>query len=150
MESQNIAANTSTVRVQLYSEETAQQSSYSATAANNSYSIVVNGTTYSGNFTFDFRPAGLQSVTLVNTTLVVPHTDAGTKSINVSASSSSGVLGSASTGTNTLALPRIPRGPWAEIDGTWERTLLYAEVDGAWKQCLVYAEVDGSWDLVGG
>ena len=145
---QDIAENQSTLIVQLFAQETAQQPSFSGTPANNSWQIEVEGQEWDGNFTFDFRPGGDQSVTLLNTTHTVDHDDDGTLTVNISASSSSGVLGSANIGAQTLELPRIPRGPRAEVAGEWVNTIAHVEIDGEWQNALVYAEQAGVWKLV--
>jgi len=112
-ESQNYAANQSTLRVIVRVYETAQQSSYSFTAANNTWASSVAGSPNSGTYTFDFRPAGLQSYTLLNTTKTVTHDSDGYYTATVTGSSSSSVLGDANIGTRSFFVARIPKAPAA-------------------------------------
>jgi hypothetical protein len=147
---QNIAANTSTVSVAFLILETSAQTSFSGFPADNSWAMNVDGTAYSGNYTFDARPAGLQSWLQLSTTLVVPHNADGTKTFNTTASSSSGVLGSASIGTQAFVLPRIPRGPKVETaPGVWAQSLARVETSpGVWQTALVRVETSpGIWQI---
>jgi hypothetical protein len=116
LESQNQAGNYSTFRVQLSVVETAQQSSFSQIAGDNSWSMSVNGTGWSGNFTFDARPAGLQSWLVLNTTYNVGHDAAGNLgAIGYAASASSAVLGSAGTAIEYAYAGRIAKVPSAPV-----------------------------------
>jgi len=113
-ETANAGGNYTTFRVILYLTETAQQSSYSATAGDNSWSMSVNGVNWGGNFTYDSRPAGLQQWVLLNTTVNFGHDAAGNLgAIGYAASASSATLGSASTPIGYAYAGRIAKVPSA-------------------------------------
>jgi hypothetical protein len=146
---QNIGSNYSTDNWGLYLIEggAASWSGYSI-----SYNVTINGSSYSGSYSFDFRPGGIQTKTIRTGSTRVYHDADGTKSISVSGytadtNTSSGGPGTAS---GTFTQTPIPRGPYIELDGVWARSLAYAEIDGAWEQVLVHAEIDSVWQLVGG
>jgi hypothetical protein len=112
LEAQSQAGNYSVFRVQLYLVETAQQSSYSAIAGDNSWSMSVNGTGYGGNFTYDARPSGLQSWLLLNTTYTIGHDSAGNLgAIGYAASASSVTLGGSNTPIEYAYAGRIAKPP---------------------------------------
>lgn len=126
VESQNLLTNKSIVRVILTAFETAQQPTYSNYAPENSWSVTVGSGSWSDNWTYDYRPSGLQSYTLLNTTIEVTHDGGGDKSVTVTASASTVDLGSASIGSQTLYLPRIPTAPTVgafNLSGATEATL---------------------------
>lgn len=147
--SQNIASNYSVLSWSLAIIE-GSAPSYSNTPI--AYNVKINGVTTSGTYTFDFRPSGDQTKTIDSGSSRVYHDADGTKTTTVSGytASTGTTSGGPGTASGTLALTRIPRGPYIEVDGVWSRSLAYAEIGGAWSQCLVYAEIDGAWAMVGG
>jgi hypothetical protein len=111
-EAQSQEGNYTVYRVQLYLVETAQQSSFSATPSDNSWSMSVNGVNYGGNFTYDARPSGNQSWLLLNTTVNFGHDAAGyIGGVGYAASASSATLGGANTPVEYAYAARIPKPP---------------------------------------
>jgi hypothetical protein len=146
--SQNIVSNYSTDSWGLYLIE--GPPSYSGNAI--AYYVEIKGDRTSGTYTFDFRAGGTQTKTIRTGTTRVYHDPDGSKSTSVSGYTADTVTSSGGPGTasGTFTQTPIPRGPYIEIDGVWERSLAYAEIDGVWAQVLVHAEIDSVWQLVGG
>lgn len=100
-----ISGTSSRVTYTLQLNETAQQPSFSGFLADNSWSASFSwdGGSFnagSGNYTFDFRPTGNQNITLATGTFDVPqYADGNGRTVTTSSSSTSVVLGSASSGT---------------------------------------------------
>jgi hypothetical protein len=100
-----ISGTSSRITYTLQLNETAEQPSFSGFLADNSWSASFSwdGGSFnagSGNYTFDFRPTGNQNITLATGTFDVPqYADGNGRTVTTSSSSTSVVLGSASSGT---------------------------------------------------
>lgn len=105
-------ANTSNVTGRLQINPPSDSQSWNLFSSDNSYSFTFNGTTYTGNFTFDFR-TDRSTKTLRSITTNLAHNADGTGSVSAKGSASSATLGSASISTKTLALTDFDRKPAA-------------------------------------
>ena len=105
-------ANTSNVTARLQIDPPSDSQSWNGYASDNSYSLTFNGTTYSGNFTFDFR-TDRSTKSLRTITTNIAHNADGTGSVSARGSASSATLGSASISTKTLDLTDFDRRPSA-------------------------------------
>jgi hypothetical protein len=111
--STNSGANTSVVTATLQVNPPSDSGSFNLYSDQNSYSLTFDGTTYTGNYTFDFRTNRATKV-LKTVSKTITHNADGTKSVTGSGSSTSGTLGSASISTKTLTLTdfvRLPDAP---------------------------------------
>lgn len=102
--SQNIAANTSLIHVEIW----ISKDSYSPSWSNNTstWNATINGTNYSGSFTYDFRNGDYLLLFAIDYT--VGHDADGGKSFTTTASSNAALLGTASAGL-AYTLATIPR-----------------------------------------
>jgi hypothetical protein len=99
------ATNTSVVTWTLQLDPTGSFTSYSLIAADNSYSISIDGgTAITGNFTFDFRTSTTSTRTIASGTKTITHNSDGSKTIAIDADSSSVVLGVADCTPGSLVL----------------------------------------------
>lgn len=116
-ESQNIANNTSVVRARLIMRRLAGSGNYSYDQVS-TYSMVIDGTTYSGKFAFDFRN-GVTTKELRNITKTVTHNSNGSKSISVSATSRADLVvpATATISAKSFGLTTIPRASTASLSG---------------------------------
>ena len=129
---------------------------YSDGTANNSsgcsWSLVVNGTSYSGTTPYNFRNGS--SFTLkASTSLVIPHNEDGSKTINVRGyiSDEGTTLGSwyipSSSGGN-FALTTIARNPLLGLKraGSWLFGKVRAKISGTWRNAKrIYTKKNGVW-----
>ena len=145
---QNVANNTTSVRVRLICEETAQQPTYDLDGGN-PYSLAGFGATISGTWGFDFRPTGNQSYTLIDVTRNIAHNSDGTMTLNITTSVNGGGLGTSSPNIS-VTLTRIPRGPRVKDNGVWKNTILYVKDNGVWKIAIPYVKDNGTWKIGGG
>jgi hypothetical protein len=145
---QNVSANTTSVRVRLICEETAEQPSYDLDGGN-AFSLSGFGNTITGTWGFDFRPTGNQSYTIIDTTRNITHNSDGTQTLTITTDVNGGVLGSSSP-NETVVLPRIPRGPRVKDGGVWKNTVLYVKDAGVWKVAIPYVKDAGTWKIGGG
>jgi hypothetical protein len=118
--STNSAANTSSVTGVLQINPPSDSGSWNGYSDQNSYSFTFNGTTYTGNYTFDFRTNRSTQV-LKSVTATITHNADGTKTVTGSGSSTSGTLGSASIGTSSFTLTDFVRLPSAPASPTLTR-----------------------------
>lgn len=145
---QNVSANTTSVTVKLQCYETAQQSSWHLTD-DLPFSLSGFGATITGDWSFDFRPTGNQSYTLINTTRNIAHDSDGTKTLTITSSIAGDTLGSSSPNV-TITLPRIPRGPRVKDNGVWRNTIMYVKDNGVWRIAIPYVKDNGTWKIGGG
>lgn len=145
---QNVGANTTSVNVKLICEETAEQPSWHLTN-DLPFSLSGFGATISGNWSFDFRPTGLGSYTLINTTRNIAHNSDGTMTLNITTSIAGDTLGSSSPNVS-VTLARIPRGPRVKDNGTWRNTIMYVKDNGTWRIAIPYVKDNGTWRIGGG
>ena len=115
--SQNIPANQSTVNweLHLYCYNGA---SYNLSPPT-SYSVTINGTAYTGTYTFDFRSYSDKLIASGST--VVTHDADGTKTISVSgytAHTGTGAIGGPITASGSFALTTIPRATTPTVSPT--------------------------------
>jgi len=108
--SQSIDGNYSIVNIQLRIVKVSASPTYSFN--NSTWSVVVAGVNYSGNFTYDFR--NVDSLLLLNTDLQVTHNADGSQAVGASSVVNAALLGSAGPGL-TLALTTIPRATQASL-----------------------------------
>jgi hypothetical protein len=141
--SQNVATNQSVIGIQLFAEETAQQDTWH-TSPGEPWSA----RTYSGLWTFDFRTSGLQKYTLLNTTFVATHNADGTLSVLCNWSISGDLLGTAAS-SQTLAVPRIPRGPRVKDAGAYKNSIAYVKDAGVYKIAIPYVKDAGVYKIGG-
>ena len=147
---QQIAANTSRVRTQLFAEETSQQPTYHLDNNLPWSCSGIPGGTYSGNWHYDFRPSGNQSYTLLNSVRTVTHNADGTMSISGTAAIQGDILGNITGLTVNLVLPRIPRGPKLKYEGEYKNTVAYIKTAGEYKIAIPYLKSDGQYKIGGG
>lgn len=144
----DIANNRSRLSIALLVEETAQQASW--TYDPQPWNASIGGVPYSGSFSFDFRPSGNQSITLLSTSRWFDHNSDGTLTVLCKSDLIDiSVLGTSQISFN-YELPRIPRGPKVKIDGEWKNTVAYMKVDGEWVIGIPYVKDDGTWKIGGG
>ena len=117
----NSGANTSTVYGALQINPPSDSSSWNLYSEQNSYSFTFDGTTYTGNYTFDFRTNRTTKV-LKSVSATITHSADGTKSVSAAGSSTSGTLGSASISSKTLTLTDFVRLPSAPAAPSLTRT----------------------------
>jgi hypothetical protein len=102
------STNSSTVSIYLYIlvDGTGTSNDYSNTST---YSLTVNGTTYTGNYNYDFSGKAVGfDLGLFATNLNIPHASDGSKTITFSASSSAASpLGAANATGGSLTLTRL-------------------------------------------
>lgn len=103
--SQNIAGNTSSVYGRLIIRKKSGSGYWSNNAC--SWNVNINGTTYSGTFTYDFRNYG--ELTLWSGNVTVAHNADGTKTINSSGYANMNSPSGNATVGRTLGLTTIPR-----------------------------------------
>lgn len=115
------ANNTSVVTATLQINPPSDSGSYNLNSGDNSYSLTFDGTTYTGNYTFDFRTNRTTKV-LKTVSKTVTHNADGTKSVSAYGSSTASPLGSASITTKTLTLTDFTRLPSAPATPTLTRT----------------------------
>lgn len=99
--------NRSDVDFSLVMVQTGNLSSFSF--FNNPYSVTIDGETFSGTFTHDFR--NYNSLTIRTGSKRVNHNSDGRKTITVRGTATSSVAGSADTGNRSFALTSYPRAP---------------------------------------
>lgn len=103
--SQSIANNTTQVSFTLRIVESPEWGSWTNNSA--TYSINIDGNTFSGSFTYDFR--NYNTLTLRTGTVTIDHNNDGTKTVSASASvGGSTTIGNASA-SGSFALTTIPR-----------------------------------------
>ena len=148
--SQDLAANTSTLSyVYNIHRNVASGSGAWAGSPGRSFSVTIDGVGDTETKTFDFRVGA--DLTAVSGTIVITHAADGTRSVSGSFSGPSTYVSAGmplGSGSGSMSLPRIPRGPKVEVAGAWQQSIAFAEVSGAWQQCLVYTESAGAWVLV--
>ncbi|QDF14193.1 minor tail protein [Microbacterium phage IAmGroot] len=119
------AGNYTDVEISLAVVETTSSPSYVLDSM--PWAVTVAGQTWNGASPLDFRASGLQTITLMGTTVKrITHDSNGYATISFSASmSAGGTFGSAAISTRSLTLTRIPKPPAApSISGTVGGTLL--------------------------
>ena len=119
--STNSGANTSVVTATLQINPPSDSGSFNGYSDQNDYSLTFDGTTYTGNYTFDFRTNRATKV-LKTVSKTITHNADGTKSVTGSGSSDSGTLGAASISTKTLTLTDFVRLPSAPASPTLTRS----------------------------
>lgn len=101
---------------------------------------------------YDLRPAAsLPSIYWGHWEGWVTHDADGTKTVNFSYGFTGGggtPLGSGS-GSDSIVLPALPRGPYVGVAGVAKSTLVYVGVGGVAKQAQMYIGVGGVAKLVG-
>ncbi|PRB02758.1 hypothetical protein CQ047_17800 [Microbacterium sp. MYb72] len=152
--SQDIGANTSTVRIQMFAHSKSGGGSWAV----DNFAWSLTGTwSFSGARNLDFRPDSAGKVLyMLDTYQTVGHAADGTLSVALrGVHSTTSVFGSADTGTQWFTLPTIPRTP-SSLTVTrvadeqhalnWVRNSTYTSVviqrqtnDGAWQQIAVAA-----------
>jgi len=150
--SQDIAANTSVVRIQMFAHSKSGGGSW---AVDNFPWSLTGSWSFSGSRNLDFRPDSAGKVLyMLDTYATVWHAGDGTATVSLrGVHSTTSVFGSADTGTQYFTLPTIPRTPTsltvtrvADEQHTlnWVRNSVYTSVviqrqtnDGAWQQIAV-------------
>lgn len=111
-ESQSVSGNSSIARIKLIAYESDDQEAWASGIYAPDWEVTAAGQTWRGTWAYDFRPGGLQSYTILNTTKSITHNSAGEGSIAVSASFEDSVIGVASPSL-THVFPDIQRVPGA-------------------------------------
>lgn len=113
-ETQDVANNRTLVS---WSLEVYRSASYTPYGSNGTYSVVIDGTTYPGTFSYDFR--SYSYLLLASGSKYVTHNSDGTKQIFVSGDAYLGsAAGSASAGNSTHTLTTIPRATQPTVSPT--------------------------------
>lgn len=154
--SQNIAGNYSTVYYRVYVVKTSGSGFWSgASGANTAYARFTGTGGYlevwnASGFAYDFRN-GSNSGSFLWTegTVNIAHNADGTGSYDFASEIRLDGLGTATAGTGSRGLPRIPRGPRVKTGGTWRNTICYVKVGGTWRIALPYVKTGGTWRLGG-
>jgi len=141
--SQDIALNQSVVNWSLIIISNAGYTSYNGDPS--PWSVNINGTPYSGTFSYDFSsvPSG-GSILIASGSTTVPHNPNGTKQISSSASANGGYpIGSASCG-GTLTLTTIPRASTptfsaSPVDADTSVTITTNRADSSFTHTIEYA-----------
>lgn len=86
---------------------------YSYSFFSNPWSVNIDGQSFSGNFTYDFRPPNNNNTITIGsgTTGWISHNSDGSKSVNVRATATGSSIGSADTGNNSFRLTTYERAP---------------------------------------
>ena len=120
--SSDSANNQSTVTFTLYIDPPSPAGGAYDLGTSSSYSVTINGTTYTGNYAYDFR-SSTSNLVLRTGTRPSTHATNGSKTITVYASTAAATpLGSASIGAQSLPLTDFTRVPTTPGTPTLSRT----------------------------
>jgi len=146
--SQNIANNTSTVS--WVCKTTKSSGTGYSGSGNMSGSANVDGSVWSvSGQNWDFTGGTPKTVTWTSGSKTITHGADGTKTINWGATVTLGSSVGKATISQSLTLPRIPRGPRVRVSGTWRNTVAYVRQGGTWKIAIPYARQGGTWKVAG-
>jgi len=148
--SQNIAANTSSVHWAIYAR-LASSGWPTWSGSTQSWSVNIAGAVRSGSWILDFRPGDAKSILIAQGDVTVTHNSDGSKSFNPSGTltTNHSSFGSG-TASGSYTLPDIPRGPRVRVSGTWQNTVAYVRVSGVWRVAIPYVRTGGVWKVGGG
>jgi microcystin-dependent protein len=111
--SQSVSDNKSTIHVELHLIKTGTSPSWSNNTS--TWTTKINGSSYSGNFTYDFR--SITDLTLWSVDIGIPHGSDGGKIVPLAATVAASGLGNASL-SGSYTLDDIPRASYSSIDPT--------------------------------
>lgn len=110
------------------------------------------GTIWSnGGFNYDFRNGSSTGTwTYFSGSFWVQHAPDGTGYFNLSGYISLTDIGSGTTGTGNVALPRIPRGPRIKHAGQYKNSIAYVKHGGTYKIAIPFVKHGGLYKIGGG
>lgn len=150
--STNASANTSTVTGTLQFNPPSNASGWNGFLSQNFYSFTFNGTTYTGNFTWDFRTSQATKV-LKTVTATITHAANGTGSVSASGSATIDSNDTASISTKTLTLTDFVRVPSAPASPTVTRSgdgLTLTVTSAVASSAVSITDYDARWQASGG
>lgn len=149
----DIATNSSVVAYSLGINPPGNWEAYSLTSSSNSYSITINGTVISGNFTYDFRAPDNNTNKLIKSgSLTIVHNPDGTKTVLSSASinTANSAVGDGSV-SFSITLTKIPKGKRIDSGGAVVPLTTSYRLDssGAWVPLIIRRRFNGTaWEDV--
>lgn len=146
---QDIPGNRSQIRVRQQIKKTSSFEAWNTNKTSTRSVSCTGMTTNSETFGYDFRgKANGYIQSYFDSTFWVNHNSDGSKTLTISANMNlTGMKSSANIGAKSWTLPKIPRGPRVNHNGTWKHSTLYVNHGGTWKTAIPYVNHNGTWKI---